>query len=260
MFPWGTGHAWLNPDQLHKTKAEPHRKTGYTRWYRLQDLDKGPPFGPTEAHLLLDMIPAWGQAKFRGATQFAVFPHADYVLREIDWHEPEGLRISLFTDFETYLHRLRTFRDHAREDYDRARCAATAEQVFPLTRDGLYFGNFGAGCDGECIDYLAKTLRLLGLNCVGQTNEPIEYRKLYGWTSQGAQYEVPDNPLPFDEDATRQALAKTYGHFFDKELEYYEQVPIFQLADESSELDREAMSSRYGFIRARLPAANVTPM
>ena len=40
------------------------------------------------------------------------------VLREIDWHEPEGLNISMAMDFENHLHALRTLREHARERQD----------------------------------------------------------------------------------------------------------------------------------------------
>ena len=55
------------------------------------------------------------------------------------------------------------------------------------------------------------------------------------------EYSVPDDPLPFDEDATRQLLTKTYEHFFDREREFYEGVSIFQLADEPGEIARESM-------------------
>lgn len=128
--PWSTPVAWLNPARLHAKTAEAHLQPGFTRWYRLQDIERAPAFGAAQAHLSLTINgAAKAAADLAGATQFAVFPHQDNVLREIDWHEPEGLHISLATDFETHLHQLRTLREHAREHYDFA-LRATGEQLF----------------------------------------------------------------------------------------------------------------------------------
>ena len=239
--PWSTGHVWLNPGKMQELKAEPHTATGMTRWYRLQDIERGPAFGASEAHLHLDIKAARNGGTYRGATQFAVYPHQDFVLREINWAEPEGLRVSMVTDFETYLHRLRTLRDHAREDYERA-LTATQNRLFPLTRGDLYFGNAWGASSGECTDYMAKTLRLLGFNSVGQATEPLAYRKLYGWTSHTGAYWPPAH-LPFDEDASRRQYDDFYKSYFDKDRELYEGVSIFQLADEPGEIAREEMSS-----------------
>ena len=240
--PWGTPHVWLNPGKIQYEKAEPHVGRGYTRWYRLQDIKYAPAFGDSEVQLSLDFGDASLSKSIRGATQFAIYPHSDFVLREIDWHEPEGLRISFASDLKKHLHRLRTLRDYAREHYDFAR-QATKDKVFPLTRGELYFGNAWGGADGECVDYMVKTLRLLGFNCVGQSHDPIPYRKLYGWSSHAAVYSPEGAGLPFDEDDVRSKFDAHYKDYLAGQKELLAEVPIFQLADEPSEIDREAMSS-----------------
>lgn len=242
--PWSVGPAFLNPSKLMETKAEPHTQKGFTRWYRLQDIERAPGFGAAEAHLALTIqaVKA-GQSTPKGATQFAIFPHEDFVLREIGWQEPEGLNVSLFTDFETYLHKLRTLRDHAREDYDKA-LAATGGKIFPLTRGPLYFGNAWGAAGGEANDYMAKTLRLLGFNSVGQANDPLAYRKLYGWTSHAGEYWPPVH-MPFDEEKSVKAYDDYYSKFFAKQREFYEGVSIFQLADEPGEISRSEMTAPF---------------
>jgi hypothetical protein len=242
--PWSVGPAFLNPSKLMETKSEPHTQKGFTRWYRLQDIERAPGFGAAEAHLALTIqATKAGQPMPKGATQFAIHPHEDFVLREIAWQEPEGLNISLFTDFETYLHKLRTLRDHAREDYDKA-LAATGGKIFPLTRGPLYFGNAWGAAGGEATDYMAKTLRLLGFNSVGQANEPLAYRKLYGWTSHAGEYWPPVH-MPFDEEKSVKAYDDYYSKFFAKQREFYEGVSIFQLADEPGEISRSEMTAPF---------------
>jgi hypothetical protein len=176
--PWGTGQVWLTPSGQTTKAAEPHRKSGFTRWYRLQDIENAPGMGGGVAHLLLSVAP---ESAIQGATQFAVWPHQDQVLREIRWDEPEGLRVSMAPDFENYLHCLRTFRDHAREEYEWA-LGATGGQLFPLTRGPLYFGNAWGAADGSPYDFMVKTLRLLGFNCAGAPHDAVRSRNNYGWT------------------------------------------------------------------------------
>lgn len=240
--PWSTPRVSLNPARISALKAEPHTQAGFTRWYRLQDIERAPAFGAAEAQLLLGVPPA-GKAdeKPAGATQFAVFPHQDFVLREIRWNEPEGLSLSMATDFETHLHKLRTLRDHAREHYEMA-MRATEGQLFPLTRGDLHFGNAWGGSSGDTTDYLNKTLRLLGFNSVGASDNPVKYRALYGWKSHGGHY-WPPTFLPFDEEDARRQYDDHYRNFFDSQKEFYSGVSTFQIADEPGEISRGEMSS-----------------
>ncbi|MFM8471768.1 MAG: hypothetical protein ACKODH_17700, partial [Limisphaerales bacterium] len=240
--PFASGRVNLNPDRLSALKIEPHTKPGFTRWYRLQDIERAPAFGPTEAHLLLGVASA-GKAgeKFAGATQFAVFPHQDFVLREIGWDEPEGLSLSMAMDFEMHLHKLRTFRDHAREHYEFA-LRATGGRLYPLTRDGLYFANGWGSATGDCTDYMNKTLRLVGMNCVGAAAEPVKYRQLYGWSSQGGHY-WPPTFLPFDEADARRRYEEHYRNYFTAQKEFYRGTTVFQIADEPGEISRGEMSA-----------------
>jgi HEAT repeat protein len=240
--PWSTPRVSLNPARLSALKSEPHTQTGYTRWYRLQDIERAPAFGTAEAQLLLGVAPTGKTGeKPAGATQFAVFPHQDFVLREIGWNEPEGLNLSMATDFETHLHQLRTLRDHAREHYEMA-LRATEGQLFPLTRGDLHFGNAWGGSSGDTTDYLNKTLRLLGFNSVGASDEPVKYRALYGWKSHGGHY-WPPTFLPFDEEDARRQYDGHYRNFFDAQKEFYSGVSTFQIADEPGEISRGEMSS-----------------
>ncbi len=242
--PWSTPVAWLNPARLHAKTAEAHVQPGFTRWYRLQDIERAPAFGAAQAHLSLTLNgAAKPAADLAGATQFAVFPHQDNVLREIDWHEPEGLHISLATDFETQLHQLRTLREHAREHYDFA-LRATGEQLFPLTRGDLYFGNGWGNATGECADYMNKTLRLLGMNSVSAGYENIKFRQLYGWSSQGGHY-WPPAFLPFDEADAKRKYDAHYRDFFSKSRDFYASTTTFQIADEPGEISRGEMTAPF---------------
>lgn len=238
--PFASGRGNLNPDRLSALKAEPHTKPGFTRWYRLQDIERSPAFGATEAHLQLSVTPA-GKAEVKpaGASQFAVFPHQDFVLREIGWDEPEAFTISMAMDFETHLHKLRTIRDHAREHYEFA-LRATGERLYPLTRGDLYFANGWGSATGDCADYMNKTLRLLGMNCVGAAAEPVKYRELYGWSSQAGHY-WPPVFLPFDEADARRQYEAHYRNFFTAQKELYAGTAVFQIADEPGEISRGEM-------------------
>ncbi len=238
--PWSSATVYLNPANM-GTKVARHSQQGLTRWYRLQDIDRAPGFGAAQGHLHLTIDTGKQKPPARGATQFAIFPHGDAVLREIDWSEPESQNLSMAMDFKTYPHLLRTFRDHARENYERA-LAATEGQLFPLTRGDLYFGNAWGAARGVPAQYMVKTLRLLGFNCVGDASDPVRNRKLYGWSSHAGHY-WPPAYMPFDEAASKKRYDDYYRNYFAKRKEFYEGVTIFQIADEPGEISREEMSS-----------------
>lgn len=84
-------------------------------------------------------------AAAEGATQFAGYPHEDYIVREFQWQEPDGRFLSMRMNFDKRLEHLRTIRDHSRENYDRA-LRATRDRLFPLTpTDFQTFGNAAGG-------------------------------------------------------------------------------------------------------------------
>jgi len=236
--PWSTGRASLTPSGMSVESAAPYKKPGFTRWYRLQDIEKAPGMGGGLSHLLLS-VKAEGPRE--GATQFAVWPHQDQVLREIDWDEPEGLRISMATDFENHFHSLRTFRDHARENYERA-LRATDGRLFPLTRGALYLGNAWGYANGSPYEYMVKTLRLLGFNCASAPHDGVRSRRNYGWTLHAGQY-WPPSFMPFDEESAKQKYLAHYKDKFEKQREMYEGVSIYQIADEPGEIARTEMTS-----------------
>ncbi|MCE9532560.1 MAG: HEAT repeat domain-containing protein [Planctomycetes bacterium] len=240
--PWSTPQVWCNPIGIETLKAAAHVRTGLTRWYRLQDILNAPGFGPAQAHLHLRLATVGkADAMPAGATQFAVFPHDDYVLREIDWSEPEGLNISMAMDFQKHLNQLRTQRDHAREHYEMA-LSATEERLFPLTRGDLYFGNSWGAATGDCAGYMYQTLRLLGINSVGAAHEPQKYRELYGWTSTAGHY-WPPSYLPYDEASSRKQYDSYYQDYFSKQKSLYPHVSTFQIADEPGEILRSEMTA-----------------
>jgi len=251
--PWQTPRVWLNPTGVGQKTGQPHTQAGFTRWYRLQDIEAVPGFGSATAHLRISLSsPVAAGGDLDGATQFAVYPHGDFFLREIPWSEPGGLEISLATDFATHLHRLRTVRDQAREDYQRA-VEVTGDRLFPLTRKGLYLGNAWGRAGGEAHDYMLQTFRLLGFNCVDNAQDPIQSRQLYGWTSHAGHY-WPPSDLPWDEAATRVRYDEHYRNYFAKRRDFYQGVTVFQVADEPQEMLREEMSApRWEFTEDQAP-------
>jgi hypothetical protein len=128
--PWNTG-ASLAPNGINNGKPATHSNTGFTRWYRLQDIENFSGFGGATLSIALSIDPG-----AKGATEFAVFPHEDHVLRRFDWSEIDGKRLSMRTDFQTFPRDLRTLRDYARQHYQMAQWA-TRGQLFPLTRGPL---------------------------------------------------------------------------------------------------------------------------
>jgi len=240
--PFSTPQVWCNPAGLDSLKAAAHERIGFTRWYRLQDILNAPAFGAAQAHLHLKVTPV-GRADVPpgGATQFAVFPHDDHVLREFDWSEPESLNISMVMDFQNRLHLLRTLRDHAREHYEMA-LAATDEKLYPLTRGDLHFGNSWGAATGDCAGYMNQTLRLIGINNVGAGQDPVKYREIYGWSSSAGHY-WPPSYMPYDEAVSRKKYDDFYVDYFTKRKDLYPEVTTFQIADEPGEILRSEMTA-----------------
>jgi hypothetical protein len=242
----GTGRFCANPSglNLNETKRELHTAPGFTPWYGLQDLERMP--GLTYGRALHFNIEINGRQEapegVAGATQFACYPYADAVVREIDWREPAGLYVTLLPDFDSYPDKLRTFRDQAREHYEQALRASEA-QVLPLTRPvGLTLETGGGGPAGA-VDYVVKTLRLLGFNDT-DTPDPVAMRQRYGWASFSGNAGWPCRSLPFDEAQTRQAYLEYYRTLRDPAWrEFNEGVPVFQMVDEPYEMLRNEMSS-----------------
>ena len=235
---FGTSTGYFSETEMMDKSGPVIRKPGYTAWYRLQDLEHAPRFGGAGCHLRLS-VPKGAE----GATQFAVFPHGDAVVREIAWDEPQGTNISMRTDFATHLSSLRTFLDHAREHYDYA-LQANGGRLYPLARGGYTFGTGGSG-DGDTGDYISKTLRLLGMNETSDgSRNPQANRHRYGWVSQiGAHGGY--GPLPFDLDKTRAAYA---GKYKDNPAKYGTDVENFRswyLADEPGEIATTEITAPY---------------
>lgn len=218
-------------------ESGPFREAGYTRWYRLNDIKDVPGIGSHHISLTLSVSGSAGRA---GATQFAVYPHGDFVLREIPWDEPDGMQISMLLDFERYPDRLRTFRDHARDNYHLA-LRATGERVFPLTRGPLHFGNGWGAAGGSAREYMVKTLRLLGMNATS-TGDALDNQRRYEWHGAAGHY-WPPSWLPFDPESTAARYDAHYRAFFEGKSEQYERVAVFQIADEPGEIQRDIMSA-----------------
>jgi len=228
--------AVFGPETIEQDK--PLTKTGYTPWYRLQDVEYMPVVSKNEVGMRLEitlagtpLTPAKG---FAGATQFAAFPHPDFIVREFDWNEPTGLNYTVPLDCDLNRHRLMTFRDHAREHYESA--LAASDRVAPLTRGNLQFIGIGGAMNADDRDYLVKTLRLLGLNAVNEIGDPLPGRKQYGW--HGAQFSAT-LPLghPFDDNAARKEYEDYFRERFadPKALEIWKDAETFCILDEPGE-------------------------
>ena len=227
-----TKPAFCNPDGMSPTKAIPHAQPGYTRWYCLQDLEyaPGPDFG---GHTGLSLSLGRKEKDAEGATQFAMWPYADEVVREISWQQPSGRGVSMLLDFEKHPDQLRTFRDHAREHYEQA-LKATGGRLFPLTWSDLHLRT-SAGGNESSIDYTAKALLLLGINNgrVGAYARAFGMNAFGGGTLQGGAF------FPADPDESRRYYAERYVAFQNLATN----VPVVQMCDEPSEAWGTALSS-----------------
>lgn len=222
-------------DRKTEGTPQPHERTGFTRWYRLQDAENVPGGGNVGMRIGLSET-----AGVAGDTRFADAPHRDATLRSFDWQEVDGRKISMDMRVRTHLHKLRTFRDHERLHY-RWALDATGEVLSPLARGNLIFSNASGGATGGAEDYMFKVLRLLGINAAA-TRRPRLYHRLYGAEAQGGHY-WPPGWLPYDRQATRKRYDRHYREFFGDRAKQFEIYRVFQLADEPGEINREAMSA-----------------
>ena len=245
--PWGASASFA-PNGINHSKPATHEKTGHTRWYRLQDIENFSGFGGATLSIALNIHPA-----AQGSTEFAVFPHDDFILRRFDWNEPDGKRLSMRTDFQTFPQDLRTLRDYAREHYQTA-LWATRDQVFPLTRAPLHFANGWGNDSGAGNDYLVKTLRLLGFNSCGAPDNAANSRR-YGWQPSGGHY-WPPAWLPYNEPAMAERYKQHYAKEVGRRPQSYENVGVFQIADEPGEINTTELSAPFWL---HLPAANGQP-
>ena len=241
--PLATPTVCLGPEGLLEKETVKHTARGYTPWYRLQDIERCPAADCYwhQVQMLISVEPGPDKDEsVRGATQFAMWPYADAVLREIDWREPSGLSLNMVTDFEKGLHRLKTFRDCAREDYERA--LANAEyRLFPLTGHGLFMGGGGPVSTPDTHDYLCKTLRLLGYNIVYTYRDPVGSRKRYGWASISSGTKA-FSPFTGDEPAIKDYM-EYYSPTIQARPEFYDGVRIWMLCDEPGERYTGSMAS-----------------
>jgi len=241
--PLATPTVCLGPEGLLEKDIVKHTETGYTPWYRLQDIERCPAANSYwhQVQMLISVEPGPdNDESVRGATQFAMLPYADAVLREIDWREPSGLDINMVMDFEEGLHRLKTFRDCAREDYELA--LENAEyRLFPLTGHDLFMGGSGPVSKPATHDYLCKTLRLLGYNIVYTYRDPVGSRKRYGWAS------ISGGTKTFSPFAGDEQAVKNYMDFYSPTIqarpELHEGVRIWMLCDEPGERYTGSMAS-----------------
>ena len=241
--PLGTPTVCLGPEGMLEKEIVKHTETGLTPWYRLQDIERCPAADSYwhQVQMLISVEPGPDKDEsVRGITQFAMWPYADAVLREIDWREPSGRSVNMVMDFEKGLHRLKTFRDCAREDYERA--LANAEyRLFPLTDHDLFVGGSGPVSIPATHDYLCKTLRLLGYNIVYTYRDPVGSRKRYGWASISGGTKT-FSPFRGDEPAV-----KDYMEYFAPTIQarpkFHEGVRIWMLCDEPGERYTGCMAS-----------------
>lgn len=237
-----TPRFFMNPSGLSMKKSQRHTAMGFTRWYCLQDVERAPALNGNEVTLHLLNPATIAASGARGATQFAIFPTPDSVVRTIRWDEPDGLIISMQPDFENNQHLLRTIRDHAEEHYEAA-LAASGGAPHPLVRgEALSFSNSWGAALGDDYDYLVKTMRLLGFNSMG-IRDPLKSRTNYGgYTSLGTTWEL--SSLPFDELKSRKIYDDYYRNYFKNfDQETLKGVNVFQISDEPSETAREQMTA-----------------
>lgn len=208
-----SGDGKCNPEGMRTQSAVPHTKTGYTRWYCLQDLEHSAGVGHGAEQSFNLSLGGGKRSEMAGATQFAMLPYADEVVREINWDEPSGCDVSMMMDFEKHPHRLRTFRDHSREHYERA-MQASGWRIFPLTRNDLILQTGGGG-NADSVDYTAKTLRVLGINSGGSGDygSGAAYAGFFNMV-QTANQKNPTLWRPgMSEEEGRQRFAKFYESF-----------------------------------------------
>lgn len=219
---------------------------GYTCWYRLQDIKYMPAHANHEVGIRIqvnDESSIYKPAKvYDGVTQFASFPHNDFIVREFDWSEPLGLNYTCSLDVANYPHRLMTFRDHAREHYQSALTAA--QRVSPLTRGELYFTTICGSMDSNDRDYLLKTIRLLGINSNCELYVDRSGERLFGWNRSYFMATMPWGDL-FNEKSARETYDKYFSEIFATDQDAWKDTWSFCYMDEPGELYKESMSAPY---------------
>lgn len=216
-----------------KLTPKPVKELGWTPWI---DLKNQP--GAANGSLILT-IPAGA----KGLTRFSRYQVEDSSVRDINWQEPDGTKLIISPD----LADVRTFREQERRYYLRT-LQQTGEQLHPLARPPLYFGNAWGHTTGGAAEYMVKSFRLLGFNSVETSADAAKYEPLYGWHSQIGQY-GPPGFLPYDETATRSQFETYYRNFFTsgKGTHAAPGMHVFQLADEPGELTPDSKKAAPAF-------------
>ncbi|MEI7436830.1 MAG: NPCBM/NEW2 domain-containing protein, partial [bacterium] len=223
--PWQTAEFKLTPD--------PIRTNGFTPWI---DLAKLP--GNANGPLIL-AIPEGA----KGATQFAVLELDNGVIREIPWNEPNGREVIVAPGFDDIL----TFRDQERRYYLHA-AGICPDRLFPLTRSSLLFANAWGWATGGAAEYMVKSFRLLGLNCVATSEDTVKYESLYGWGSQGGHY-APPAFVPYDSEKALKSYREHYEKFFAAQAGKKSSPGMvsFQMSDEPGEIAVKGPEADAGF-------------
>ncbi len=208
-----SGSGACNPEGMRTQGAAPHTRLGYTRWYCLQDLKHSAGVGHGAEQSFHLSLGGGKRSEMAGATQFAMLPYADEVVREIDWDEPSGCGVSMMMDFEKFPERLRTFRDHSREHYERA-MQASGWRIFPLTTHELTLQTGGGG-NVDSVDYIAKTLRVLGINSggAGDYGDGAAYARFFNMVRTANQKNPTLWRPGMSEEEGRRQFAKFYESF-----------------------------------------------
>jgi hypothetical protein len=203
-----------------KLTPQPVRETGWTPWV---DLGRLP--GKAKGSLVF-AVPDGAE----GITRLSTTADDAGTVRDLAWNEPDGTRIIV----QPGLTDVRTFREQERRYYVRT-LEQTGERLGPLARPPLFFGNAWGRATGPAAEYMVKSFRLMGMNCVGTEANQATYETLYGWQSQDAQYQ-PKRFLPFDETASLAEYRAAYTKFFADRESATPNMRIFQLSDEPREI------------------------
>ncbi len=175
--------------------------------------------------------------KLPGQTNQAPEPTNQVLLLAADRNQPAGMKFN----FAPSREKLQSQRNMER-GYYLVSVRIAKNRLFPLTRPPLLFANAWGWVKGDPAEYMVKSFRLLGLNCVATLEDrekPGKYEKLYGWGSQGAHYQPPDI-LPHDAAKTFQAYVQHYRDYFTtgegKQRYSSPGMVSFQMRDEPREI------------------------
>jgi len=228
-LPFGAS-ASANPEGFPKDlKAQPHIRTGFTRWYRMSDIEDVPSGNFTLS------VGIEGDA--RGLSQFATFPQDDAVLHQFDWNELDGRYLAIGS---AATGQVTTGRDQTRMHYEYA-LNAGGGRIYPMMRgDTLTLGNSWGLASGGASEYMMKTLRLLGLNYVS-ASDGVKNEERYGWIGRGGV--KPFTVMPYDEEQARQRLDEAFKPY--QTREFTDRAIRTQLADEPIEMNTSAYTAPF---------------